>query len=83
MLVSMFGANHNGKNINHPVKKLRANLNMSQRELARELGTSYLSISRWELGRQTPLLVYRIQMDILDPDGAAERDKEFSLCARR
>ena len=36
------------------LKKLREELEMSQEDLARELGVSSQTISRWELGKNVP-----------------------------
>lgn len=36
------------------IKELRKVCNMSQEELARELGVSFASVNRWETGKHIP-----------------------------
>ena len=36
------------------IKKVRQNLNLSQEDLARELGVSFATINRWENGQSSP-----------------------------
>ena len=47
------------------LKKLREELGMSQEDLARELGVSSQTISRWELGKNVPTFTVK-QMKALD-----------------
>jgi putative transcriptional regulator len=47
------------------LKKLREELDMSQEDLARELGVSSQTISRWELGKNVPTFTVK-QMKALD-----------------
>lgn len=43
--------------------KIRCELNMSQENLARELGVSFATINRWEKGHTTPSLRYIYKID--------------------
>lgn len=36
------------------IKKMRAQLDLSQEDLAREIGVSYATVNRWENGRFLP-----------------------------
>jgi len=47
------------------LKKLREELEMSQEDLARELGVSSQTISRWELGKNVPTFTVK-QMKALE-----------------
>jgi DNA-binding XRE family transcriptional regulator len=47
------------------LKKLREELGMSQEDLARELGVSSQTISRWELGKNVPTFTVK-QMKALE-----------------
>ncbi|MEG3906601.1 helix-turn-helix transcriptional regulator [Microcoleus sp. w2-18bC1] len=47
------------------MKKLREELEMSQEDLARELGVSSQTISRWELGKNVPTFTVK-QMKALE-----------------
>ncbi|MEG4249059.1 helix-turn-helix transcriptional regulator [Microcoleus sp. Pol10D4] len=47
------------------LKKLREELEMSQEDLARELGVSSQTISRWELGKNVPMFTVK-QMKALE-----------------
>ena len=47
------------------LKKLREELEMSQEDLARELGVSSQTISRWELGKNVPTFIVK-QMKALE-----------------
>ena len=47
------------------LKKLREELQMSQEDLARELGVSSQTISRWELGKNVPTFTVK-QMKALE-----------------
>ena len=46
-------------------KKIREELGMSQEDLARELGVSSQTVSRWELGKNVPTFTVQ-QMKALD-----------------
>ena len=48
-----------------PLKKLRDELGMSQEELARQIGTSARTISRWEAGDNIPTFTIA-QMKAID-----------------
>ena len=39
---------------NNKIAELRKNLNLSQRQLAKEIGTSQANLSRWEQGLNEP-----------------------------
>ena len=45
------------------VKEVRKQLNLSQEDLARELGVSFATINRWEKGRFRPSRLARNQFD--------------------
>jgi putative transcriptional regulator len=47
------------------LRKLREELNMSQENLARELGISIQTVSRWESDKNVPTLTVQ-QMKVLD-----------------
>ncbi|MGD9579581.1 MAG: helix-turn-helix transcriptional regulator [Syntrophorhabdus sp.] len=46
------------------VKDVRKQLNMSQEELAHELGVSFATINRWENEKTSPSRLARTQFDI-------------------
>ena len=48
-----------------PLKKLREEMEMSQEEFARQIGTSTRTISRWETGESVPSFTIA-QMKALD-----------------
>lgn len=52
--------------INFPqkVKELRLQLDLSQEDLARELGVSYATINRWENNKSRPSKLGKAQFDI-------------------
>ena len=43
-----------GENIPELIKTVRAQLNFSQEDLARELGVSFATVNRWENGKVFP-----------------------------
>jgi len=45
------------------VKEVRRQLEISQEELAHELGVSFATINRWENGKTTPFKLARGQFD--------------------
>ena len=57
------------------IKKLRQRLVMSQTAFAQELGVSYTSVNRWEMGRATP--TYKT-MKLID-DYCKEKGIEFDI----
>lgn len=46
------------------LKRVREQLNLSQEDLARELGVSFATINRWENGRTAPFKLARKQFDV-------------------
>ena len=50
------------------VKEVRLQLEMSQEDLARELGVSFATINRWENGKTTPSRLARNQFDTFCKD---------------
>lgn len=62
MLVTTSTADPMGESL---LKKLREELGMSQEELARQIGTSARTISRWETGDSVPSFTIA-QMKALD-----------------
>ena len=67
-----------------PLKKLREELGMSQEDLARKIGTSARTISRWETGESVPSFTIA-QMKALDAllmeHGKALKDLPDSFAA--
>ena len=57
------------------IKKLRQRLFMSQTAFAQELGVSYTTVNRWELGRATPTYKTRKLID----DYCKEKGIEFDI----
>ncbi len=45
------------------LKKVREHLNLSQEDLARELGVSFSTVNRWENGKTKPIKVARNQFE--------------------
>lgn len=45
------------------IKEIRRQLALSQEDLARELGVSYATVSRWENGQSKPSKLARVQFD--------------------
>ena len=45
------------------VREVRRQLEISQEELAHELGVSFATINRWENGKTTPFKLARAQFD--------------------
>ena len=45
------------------VKEIRAQLDLSQEDLARELGVSYATVNRWENGRFLPSKLAMVQLE--------------------
>jgi len=45
------------------IKEIRQQLALSQEDLARELGVSYATVSRWENGQSKPSKLARVQFD--------------------
>lgn len=45
------------------VKRVRAELDLSQEDLARALGVSFATVNRWENGKTTPFKLARRQFD--------------------
>ena len=45
------------------VKRVRNQLNLSQEDLARELGVSFSTVNRWENGKTNPIRVVRAHFD--------------------
>ncbi len=41
-------------NYSAQIKKIRKDLKISQEEIARKLGVSYITVNRWENGRTNP-----------------------------
>lgn len=52
------------KTFSDNVKELRTQLNMSQEELAHELGVSFATVNRWENEKTTPSRLARTQFNI-------------------
>ena len=44
------------------IVELRMKLNVSQDELAKKLGVSFLSINRWENGRHMPTKIVKLKL---------------------
>ena len=57
------------------IKKLRQRLFMRQTAFAQELGVSYTTVNRWELGRATPTYKTRKLID----DYCKEKGIEFDI----
>lgn len=57
------------------IKKLRQRLFMSQTAFAQELGVSYTTVNRWEMGRATPAYKTRKLID----DYCKEKGIEFDI----
>lgn len=45
------------------IKEIRVQLDLSQEDLARELGVSYTTINRWENGRFLPSRLAAMQLE--------------------
>jgi putative transcriptional regulator len=45
------------------VKEIRRQLEMSQEDLARQLGVSYATVNRWENGQSKPSKLAKVQLD--------------------
>jgi putative transcriptional regulator len=45
------------------VREVRSQLDLSQEDLARELGVSFATVNRWENGRTTPSRLATAQID--------------------
>lgn len=50
-------------NLQKVIKEVRAQLGLSQEELAHALGVSFASINRWENGKSSPSKLARAQFD--------------------
>lgn len=55
-------------NFSEFVKDVRKQLQMSQEDLARELGVSFATINRWENGKTAPSRLARNQFDTFCED---------------
>jgi len=44
---------------NELLRKARAQLNLTQKELAEEIGVTHITVNRWEKGKVTPIPYYR------------------------
>lgn len=44
------------------ILKLRAKLNLSQEELAKLLGVSFMSVNRWENGKYAPTKLIKVKL---------------------
>ena len=64
--------NWNRKNNRIDIKKLRENLNLTQEELAREVGVSLSTVSRWETERSRPSKLALQRLDDLVSTGRRE-----------
>jgi len=53
--------------LNYPqmIIKLRVRMNISQEELAKELGVSFQSVNRWENGKFEPTKLAKAKLDKL------------------
>ena len=47
------------------ILQLRAKLNLSQEELAKILGVSYISVNRWENDKYTPTKLVKVKLNQL------------------
>ena len=47
------------------ILKLRAKLNLSQEELAKLLGVSFMSVNRWENGKYEPTIKAKRKLKVL------------------
>ena len=47
------------------ILKLRAKLNISQEELAKILGVSYVSVNRWENNKYAPTKLVKVKLNQL------------------
>lgn len=47
------------------IRKLRAKLNISQKELADLLGVSFPSVNRWENGHFEPTIIAKVKLEEL------------------
>jgi putative transcriptional regulator len=56
------------ENFSEFVKEVRKQLEISQEDLARELGVSFATINRWENGKTTPSRLARNQFDAFCED---------------
>lgn len=56
------------ENFSDFVKEVRLQLEMSQEDLARELGVSFATINRWENGKTAPSRLARNQFDTFCED---------------
>lgn len=45
------------------IKTVREQLNLSQEDLAREIGVSYATVNRWENGQTTPSKLAKAQLE--------------------
>lgn len=44
------------------ILQLRAKLNLSQEELAKELGVCFISVNRWENGKYAPTKLVKVKL---------------------
>lgn len=60
--------------INYPkaILDLRVQLNISQEELAKLLGVSIISVSRWENGHMEPTKLIKVKLDRLFKENRIE-----------
>ena len=54
------------------ILKLRAKLNLSQEELAKILGVSYISVNRWENDKYAPTKIVKVKLIQLFEDNNIE-----------
>jgi len=61
------------------IKNLRSKMGLSQKELAKQLGTSTMTIYRWESGARQPLPIFRDKLETLQKKMLKETQEECSL----
>ena len=63
---------------NYPkaIKRLRANLNLSQEDLAKLLNVSFMSVNRWENGKHEPTIIIKEKLSDLFEENNIVLEKE-------
>lgn len=51
------------QNLSALVKEIRKQLDLSQEDLAREIGVSFATVNRWENGKSKPSKLAKVQLD--------------------
>jgi len=62
----------NSTNISDFIKEIRKQLDLSQEDLARELGVSFATINRWENGKTAPSRLAKAQLMSLCKEKTAQ-----------